>query len=476
MNILAIDQGTSATKALVVSPDHRVLAEASVPVTSRTVGRNGVEQDPEELWASVLAAGRRALAQAAVSVGAIGFANQGETVLAWERTSGRALSPAISWQDRRALGICEALSAFAKELHARTGLPLDPYFAAPKMRWLREQCTVAGVCTTTDTWLLHRLTGAYVTDAATASRTLLLDLDALQWCPQACAHFAVEPASLPAVVGCAEPIGETAVFGGSVPVTGVAVDQQAALFAEACLTTGDAKCTYGTGAFLLANAGARPRRSGRRLAACVAWKLGGDATYCLDGQVYTAGAALTWLEQLGLISQSADLDRVAGCVGDSGGAIFLPGLAGLAAPFWRPAARGGFIGLSLATERAHLIRAVVDGVAAQVAWLARTLEEDLGRPLLRLRVDGGLTRSKLLMQIQADLLQVPVEVYPSPNATALGVAAFARLGSGAARTAAEAVGSWSPETVYEPRITADEAAARLHRWRRAAEAIMDLQV
>ena len=476
MNILAIDQGTSATKALVVAPDHRVLAEASAPVTSHTVGNNGVQQDPEELWASVLAAGRAALAEAREPVGAIGLANQGETVLAWDRATGQPLSPAISWQDRRSISICEALAAHAEELHARTGLPLDPYFAAPKMRWLREQVTHAGVCTTTDTWLIHRLTGAYITDASTASRTLLLDLDSVTWSPEACARFAVDPESLPAIIGCSELIGETSAFGGSIPVTGLAVDQQAALFAEGCLTAGDAKCTYGTGAFLLVTTGAQPRRSVSRLAACVAWRLRSETTYCLDGQVYTAGAAVAWLQHVGLLRRPADFARPASQVTDSHGVIFVPSLAGLAAPFWRPAARGVFAGLSLATDRAHLIRAVAQGVAAQVAWLARTTEKDLGRRLVRLRVDGGLTRSTVLMQLQADLLQVPVEVYPTPNATALGVAAFARLGSGTARTVAEAVGAWTPEVIYEPRLSADEAAAHLDTWRRAAEVAMDLQM
>jgi glycerol kinase len=336
--------------------------------------------------------------------------------------------------------------------------------------------------TTTDTWLLHRLCGAYVTDAATASRSLLLDLDAVEWSPEACRAFGIDPDELPALVTCAEPVGETALFGDStLPVVGLAVDQQAALFAEACLQPGDAKCTYGTGAFLLATTGTQARRSRNGLVACVAWQLpdpasaGGRATtYCLDGQVYTVGAAVRWLTDVGLIAEPADLDRIGGAAADRGGVTFVPGLAGLAAPFWRPQARGSFTGLSLATGRAELVRAVLDGIAAQCAWLARAAADDLGAPLARLRVDGGLTRSRVLMQIQADLLQVPVEVYASPHATALGVAAFARLGLGAATSAAEAVGTWEPAAVFEPTIGADEAADRLTRWRAAAEATMDL--
>lgn len=474
MNVLAIDQGTSSTKALVVSPIGDVLAESEVALHPHAVDGGGVEQDPEEIWSSVLVAGRAAVQRAAVPIAAIGLANQGETVLAWDRRSGAPLSPALSWQDRRAAAVCTRLAVHAGDLRALTGLPLDPYFAAPKIMWLREHMTRDGVCTTTDTWLLHRLTGAFVTDAATASRTLLLDLDALRWSPQACALFDIDPASLPAIASCTESVGETSAFGPAAPVAGLAVDQQAALFAEACLTAGDAKCTYGTGAFLLANTGSRAIRSSAGLAACVAWRVGGDTTYCLDGQVYTAGAAVDWLRRLRLIDGPADLDTLGRLVADSNGVVFVPALAGLAAPFWQPAARGTFIGLSLATERAHLVRAVIDGIAAQVAWVFRAVAEDLGCPLTKLRVDGGLTRSAVLVQTQADLLQVPLEIYPSPHATALGVAALARLGIGAARTPELAVTGWAPVRIYEPQITSGDAQARLHAWRRAAEATMTL--
>lgn len=474
MNILAIDQGTSATKALVVSPERGILAEVEVPVHPMAVGDGGVEQDPEELWRSVLTAGRQALARAGEPIAAVGLANQGETVLAWSRATGAPLSAAISWQDRRARVVCDTLDEHAERLRWRTGLPLDPYFAAPKMRWLREHVTRDGVCTTTDVWLLHRLAGVYVTDAATASRTLLLDLDTVAWSAEACTLFAVDPGGLPVIVGCAQIVGETTAFGRTVPVAGLAVDQQAALFAQGCLTIGEAKCTYGTGAFLLANVGTLPQRSATGLAGCVAWQLGGKTTYCLDGQVYTAGAAVSWLQRLGLLGESADLDAVGRQASDSSGVLFVPSLTGVGAPFWRSTARGAFVGLSLGTERRHLLRAVVEGIAAQVTWLARAMAADLGCPFTRLRADGGLIRSALLMQTQADLLQVPIEVYPSPHATALGVAALARLGIGAAADAIEAIGRWAPEATYEPHIRADEADARLQQWRRAAEATMDL--
>ncbi|HET7015399.1 MAG TPA: FGGY family carbohydrate kinase, partial [Streptosporangiaceae bacterium] len=258
MNVLAIDQGTSATKALVVGPDQEILGQAEVPVATTAVDGDGVEADPQELWRSVAEAGARALASsgaAGAEVQAVALANQGETVLAWDLVSGKPLSRAIVWQDRRSTGICRRLRGRAGELTGITGLPLDPYFAAPKMTWLRENVTGDGVVTTTDTWLLHRLGAEYVTDAATASRTMLLDLDAVQWSGEACEAFGVDASALPRIADCDAVVGETTAFGAfgsrALPVAGIAVDQQAALYAQGCVDRGDAKCTFGTGAFLL---------------------------------------------------------------------------------------------------------------------------------------------------------------------------------------------------------------------------------
>ena len=460
MNILAIDQGTSATKAVLVGPGHDVLGSAEVPVTVRAAA-DAVETDPDELYQSVLTAGRTALRSAGTQADAVALANQGETVLAWDRRTGRPLTQAIGWQDRRSAGVCDRLAPAAQWLTEVTGLPLDPYFAAPKMTWLRENLTTDGVVTTTDTWLLARLGADYVTDAATASRTMLLDLDAADWSARACEAFGIDQAMLPAVADCAGPAGETGAFGPLVPVTGLAVDQQAALVAERCLTAGQAKCTYGTGAFLLANTGGTAVRSTSGLAASVAWRLDGVPTYCLDGQVYTAGAAIGWLTEIGLLAGAAEIDPLAGSVTNSAGVIFVPALAGLGAPHWRPSARGAFLGLNLAVTRAHLIHAVVDGLAASVALLARSVADDLGAGLSGLRVDGGLTRSHALLQAQADLLQIPVEVYQTPDATALGVAALARLGVGACDNLAAAVGPVPIAMVVEPKMSPEEAAERL---------------
>jgi len=472
VRILAIDQGTSATKAVLVGPGRDVLGRAEVPVRVRAVGGDGVEADPEELYASVVAAGSRALAAARTGADAVALANQGETVLAWDQRTGRPLTPAVVWQDRRSAGVCRRLAGSAERLTEITGLPLDPYFAAPKMTWLRQTLDPGGVITTTDTWLLARLGAGYVTDAATASRTLLLDLNTTEWSAEACAAFGVDPAALPRVADCAGIVGETTAFGSAMPVAGLAVDQQAALLAERCFDAGQAKCTYGTGAFLLATAGARAVRSRGGLSCSVAWRLAGTPSYCLDGQVYTAGAALRWLGDVGLLADAAELDAVGGSVADSGGALFVPALAGLGAPQWQPDARGAFLGLGLGTTRAHLIRAVIDGLAASVALLAATIAADLGRPLTALRVDGGLTRSLVLLQAQADLLQLPVEVYQAPDATALGVAALARLGTGEAASLAEAVGPVGVQTVIEPRIGATEAAERLAAFNAGLRAVL----
>jgi glycerol kinase len=475
MNVLAIDQGTSATKALVIAPGGSVLGQGSAPVNPQPGAGGAVTQDPRELLDSIVDAGRRALADAGQEVGAIGLGNQGETVLAWDPATGQTHGPAISWQDRRAAGVVSALAGHAGRLTELSGLPLDPYFAAPKMRWLAEQTGGEATITMIDGWVNHQLTGAFVTDVATASRTMLLDLDRAMWSPEACEIFGLDPERQPRIVANDAVIGETTAFGPALPVSGLVVDQQAALFAQSCFEPAQAKCTYGTGAFILANAGQRAPRSGAGLAACVAWKLGDGVSYCLDGQIYSAGAAIGWLGQLGLLSEPRQLDSVAppGAPGDDA-PIFVPALVGLGAPHWSPRARGGWLGLSLATRPADLVGAVLWGIAAQVAVLAGAIADDLGRPLTALRVDGGLSQSRRLMQAQADLLQIPVEQYPSPDATALGIGALARLGVGAADSPASAVGEWRPSAVYEPSISADAAAEVRGRFAKATRAVVEL--
>lgn len=471
--VLAVDQGTSGTKALVVCPERGVIGSGFAPVAPRYGPGGRVEVDPRALLSSVVDAGRQALSRAGEPVLAVGLANQGETVLAWDPASGEPLTDAIVWQDRRAAPLCDELAPYAEELRQLTGLPLDPYFAAPKMAWIRRELTRDGVVTTSDSWLVHRLTGAFVTDAATAGRTQLLDLDTTDWSPRALDLFGLAGERLPEVVDADKPVGVTTAFGPGIALTGLLVDQQAALLAQSVTEAGTAKCTYGTGAFLLAQTGPTPRRATTGLVSCVAWRLGGRTSYCLDGQVYTAASAVRWLTDLGVISGAADLDPVGSAVPDSGGVTFVPALAGLAAPWWRGDLRGSLTGLGLDTGPGHLVRALCEGIAAQVAGLTDAVAADLGTPLTSLRVDGGLTRSALLMQTQADLLQLPVEVSALPDATALGVGAVARLGTDPALTPGQAVPQWAPSAVYEPRIGADQAAERLARFRAEVDALLE---
>ena len=466
MTVLAIDQGTSGTKAIVVDPEQGVVGLAEVPVHPRYLDGGGVEQDPAELLESVLGAGRAALEQAGRPVHAVSLANQGETVLAWDPNTGRPLSAAVVWQDRRAESLCAGLAGHADMLAARTGLVLDPYFSAPKMAWLRRNVESTGVVTTSDTWLLHQLTGEFVTDATTASRSAAVDLGAQDWSPELLALFGLDGERLPRIAANDEIIGTTSSFGTKVPVGGIVVDQQAALLAEACLESGMAKCTFGTGAFLLSNTGTTPVRSTTGLTSSVAWRIGGIDSFCIDGQVYTAASAVKWLTSLGVISGAAEMDAVA--ESDNGGVLCVPALAGLAAPWWKSQATATVSGMTLSTGRGHIVLAVLQGIAAQVAELVSAIDAD-APPLTRLRADGGLTQSTVLMQACADILQVPVDVYPSAHATALGAAALARLSLAPEKSVADVVTDWTPSATYEPCWSAARAAEFRSAWRELAE-------
>jgi glycerol kinase len=464
-SILAIDQGTSGTKAVVSGEAGEVLASVEEPVRPDYLPGDGVEVDPEELWRSVVTAGRRALDEAGVTVAAVALANQGETVLAWDPDTGRPLSRALVWQDGRSRTVTDRLAAEADDVARRTGLMLDPYFSAPKMRWIRDEWTTAGVVTTTDSWLVHRMCGEFVTDSSTASRSLLLGIDDVAWDERLLDVFGLGDERLPRIVASDEVVGTTTVFGPELPVAGLIVDQQAALLAQSCVEAGAAKCTYGTGAFLLANVGETAVRSTTGLTTSVAWSLRGRTAYCVDGQVYTAASAVRWLVDLGLLQSSHTVDEVA--AEDAGGVLCVPTFAGAAAPWWRADATASFTGLTLASGRGHLVRAVLEGVAAQVALVLRSVGGDLGEPLSVLRVDGGLTRSQVLMQAQADLAQTPIELYPGGHATALGATAAARLALDPTLSVESAVGAWQQERVYTPSWSADRAATFLSAWERA---------
>lgn len=466
MTVLAIDQGTSGTKAIVVDPERGVCGVAEVPVHPRYLDGGGVEQDPQELLDSVLGAGRAAVAQAGRPVDVVSLANQGETVLVWDPDTGRPLTPAIVWQDRRAESLCAAVSEHAEELASRTGLVLDPYFSAPKMAWLRRNVERDGVVTTSDTWLLHRLTGEFVTDVTTASRSLVFGLGENDWSRDLLAIFGLDCETLPRVAANDAVVGATSAFGAEVPVGGIVVDQQAALLAESCIEPGMAKCTFGTGAFLLANTGGVPMLSDSGLTTSVAWRVGGKNTYCVDGQVYTAASAVRWLASLGVISGAEDLDAVA--AGDSGGVLCVPALAGLAAPWWEAGATAAFSGMTLSSDRGHLVLALLQGIAAQIGELVSAVG-DGAEPLTRLRADGGLTRSTALMQAVADVVQIPVDVYPSPHATALGAAALADLSLRPGTALRDVVATWSPSSSYEPVWDADRAVEFRSSWRALAD-------
>jgi glycerol kinase len=464
--VLTIDQGTSGTKALVVDGDGTVLGLSERPVRPQYLPGGGVEQDPHELLASVLDAGRAAVATAGVPIDVVTLANQGETVLAWDPDTGRPLSNMVVWQDRRAEGICAELAEHKGVFAQRTGLVLDPYFSAPKMAWLRRNVTRDGVVTTSDSWLVHHLTREFVTDPSTASRSLLTDLDTTGWDEELLGLFGLGDERLPTIMPCDALVGSTTAFGGTAAVGGLVVDQQAALVGEGCLRPGEAKCTFGTGAFLLANTGNAATRSTAGLAASVAWQVRGQSTYCIDGQVYTAASAVRWMEQLGYITTAADLDEVA--APDNGGVLAVPALAGLAAPWWRPDAKATISGMTLSTTVGHLVVAILQGIAAQVAELGSAVAEDLGRPLTRLRVDGGLTRCTTLMQSVADLMQIDIEVYPSAHATALGAAALARMAHDPGLGLADAVVPWEVGLTYSPLWSAEQASEFRGRWNAAA--------
>lgn len=468
--VLAIDQGTSGTKAIVVDGDGRVLATAEESLRPRYLDGGAVEQDPVALFDSIISAGRRALAEAGVPADAVALANQGESVLAWDPATGTPLTPIIVWQDRRAEAWCRDHTAHRDRVHELTGLELDPYFSAPKMRWLRDTLTTDGVVTTTDTWIAHRLCGAFVTDTSTASRSLLLDLDTANWSPELLDLFGLADERLPRIVASDDVVGETTAFGSTLPLAGLIVDQQAALLAQACLAPGTAKCTYGTGAFVLAQTGPNAVRSASGLTSSVAWTLGGHTSYCLDGQVYTAASAVRWAVDTGLLESAAGIDQAAAPSSD--GVLFVPAFAGLAAPWWDPTGTATISGLRLHTGAGQVVRALAEGIACQIAELTVLVGAETGMPLTRLRVDGGLTRSAVLMQAQADLAQVPVEVYPSAHATPLGAAAGARLALGDSRDLAEIVGQWSPERAFEPEWSRDRAETQRSRWRSLAHSVL----
>ncbi len=463
--ILAIDQGTTGTTCLVVDRDLRVAARSYEELPQRYPRPGWVEHDPEAIWAGVERAAAGALAGVrAADVRGIGLTNQRETAVAWDRATGRPLAPAIVWQDRRTADACAALPA--EFIRARTGLVPDPYFSATKWRWLLDHAD--GVpervaLGTVDAWLLWRLTAGetFATEPTNASRTMLYSLATAGWDDELLALFGLAREALPAIVPSCGVAGEAALAGARLPVAGIAGDQQAALFGQACFAPGDAKVTYGTGSFVLVNQGTDPAPAPHGLLKTAAAQPG---TFALEGSVFVAGAALQWLRDgLGILADAAESERLAASVESTDGVHFVPALTGLGSPQWDPGARGLITGLTRGTTRAHLVRAALEAIAFQVCDVL----DAAGPPPPLLRADGGAAANGWLMQLQADLLGVPVEVSEEREMTALGAAALAGLALGEWDSADALAAAWRCGARYEPAISRDEAAERIAGWRAA---------
>ena len=463
MAIVAIDQGTSGTKALVIGETGEVLSRGYAHLDLQHGAPGVSECAAEELWQSIVKAVDQALVGCTERITAVGLANQGESILAWDKTNGEPLSQVIIWQDSRSASLCDERRSHSDLILSKSGLALDPYFVAPKMVWLRERVS-SGVITTTDSWIIARLTGKYVTDVSTASRTLLFDLHTRSWSTELADIWGLDVADLPDLINNDVVIGEICHPDverlRGVVLAGAMVDQPAALMAENCFVPGQAKCTYGTGAFLLTNIGAAPKISAHGLATSLAWNIRGESAYYLDGQVFTAATAVQWLVDNDLLASAEAIDSLP----DARGVMAAPGFAGYGAPFWKPHATASIAGLTLSHGKGEIARAMVDGIAAQVADLLDAIAAD-GVAVKELRVDGGLTQSHTLMQMQADLAQVNIEVYPHPDATAMGVANLAAMATDSALNLGDFASAWKPSKRYSPQWSADRAQSYLTKWR-----------
>jgi glycerol kinase len=488
-HILAIDQGTTNTRALVFDRQGRVAGSSSQELTQSYPFPGWVEHDPEEIWRSVAAVVQGALTAAQIDRGglaAIGLTNQRETVVLWERATGRPLAPAIVWQDRRTADFCNTHQGDAAWLSARTGLVLDPYFSGTKIRWLLERNPEWRLraekgelaCGTIDSFLIARLTSGRVhaTDVTNASRTLLLNLATGAWDAELCCYFGVPEQLLPAIRPSAADFGTTRgldFLPDGVPLAGVAGDQQAALFGQGGRQAGDAKCTYGTGAFFLMHTGDRLVPSRHRLLSTAAATLNGKLQYALEGSVFVAGAAVQWLRDgLKLFGKAMEVENLAASSDPEHPAIFVPGFVGLGAPYWVPNARGVLFGLTRATSAADLARAALEGVAFQVADLIDAAAKDLGRPLANLRTDGGMAQNAWFLQRQADFLGVPVLQTPHSEATARGAAYLAGLQVGVYRNLDDLKRLEGEARVFRPALSGSERERRRAEWHKAVQTVI----
>jgi glycerol kinase len=474
--ILAIDQGTTGTTCLVFDAEGTVAGRAYSEFRQYFPRPGWVEHDAEEIWETTRRVAHEALAAAGVGgreLTGIGITNQRETVVAWDRGSGEPLHRALVWQDRRTAGRCDELRSAGHEplVRERTGLTIDPYFSGTKIEWLlanieRPERAVFG---TVDSWLLFKLTGRHATDYTNASRTMLFDIRRLAWDEELCDLLGVDPGRLPEPLPSAGDFGTTGEFGGEVPVAGVAGDQQAALFGQACHRPGMAKNTYGTGSFVLLNTGAEPPPAPEGLLATVAWGLGGEVAYALEASIFVTGAAVQWLRDgLGIIEEAGETEALAASLDSNDGVYFVPALTGLGSPHWDPYARGTLVGLTRGSGRAHLARAALEAIAYQAVDAVRAQEAAAGERLEVLKADGGATANRWLMQFQADVLGAPVVVPEVAETTALGAAYLAGVATGIwdLERVAE---MWREADRYEPAIGPDQREALLGEWRRALE-------
>ena len=483
-HILALDQGTTSSRAIVFDGEGRIRGLSQLEFRQIFPRPGWVEHDAEEIWTTQIAAASRALGDAGLEpadLAAIGITNQRETTVVWDRATGDPIHHAIVWQDRRTAVRCAELRAAGHEewVQERTGLVLDPYFSGTKLAWIldrvdgaRERAEAGELAFgTIDSWLAWKLTGGalHVTDPSNASRTLLFNLAAGDWDDDLLALFRVPRAVLPEVRSSSEVYGEATVDAlAGVPIAGIAGDQQAALFGQACFDSGMAKNTYGTGCFALMHVGREPRRSRRKLLTTVAWGLDGGLDYALEGSVFVGGAVVQWLRDgLGLIEKASEVEALAASVEDTGDVYLVPAFVGLGAPHWDPWARGTLVGLTRGTTAAHLARAALESVAFQVADVLEAMAADSGVELAELRVDGGAARNDLLLQLQADLLGVPIVRPAVTETTALGAAYLAGLGVGVWGGRGEI--STAIEHRFEPGMSRDEAQAKRARWAQAVE-------
>jgi len=485
--VLALDQGTTSSRAILFDRQGQPLASASRPIRQIYPQSGWVEHDPREIWESQLASAREAMRAAGASasqIAAIGITNQRETTILWDRHTGEPLANAVVWQCRRTAPLCQELKQRGLEplFRQKTGLVIDPYFSATKVAWMLDN--VAGARAraeagqllfgTVDSWLLYKLTGGrtHATDYSNASRTLLFNISSLTWDEDILRELAVPASLLPAVLPSSGVFGqvEPSLLGSAVPVAGIAGDQQAALFGQACFRAGMAKNTYGTGCFVLMNVGHDSLPLGSSLITTIAWGLGQSVEYALEGSIFIAGAAVQWLRDgLGLIATAAESEAVAASVASSEGVYVVPAFVGLGAPHWDPRARGAIVGISRGTTRAHIVRATLEAIAFQTRDVIEAMEAECGVSLPELRVDGGAASNDLLMQIQADILGRAVVRPAVTETTALGTAYLAGLAVGFWQGQDELTSNWRADKRFEPRMAADQRQELYHGWKRAVD-------